>query len=166
MTDDQKTLAAELDQLSADAARLADSVRRLGGAGAAVGDLRGRLFLTVVEAAKVCDVTDQTIYYWIAHAARMRRPIAEKRAGVWIIVTADLLAYIEKHRGGLPRVSRHRTDYGNFHRSGRSRRSCGRVRWSVKWGESGALRSAPRTWLAGHKGEPGLVLDCLWEVTG
>jgi hypothetical protein len=31
----------------------------------------------------------------------MGRPIAEKRANVWIIDTARLFAYIEKHRGGL-----------------------------------------------------------------
>ncbi len=102
MTDDQKALAAELDSLSADAARLADRVRRLGRAGDAIDNLREGLFMTVVQAAKVCDVTDQAIYYWIEHAARMRRPIAEKRASVWIVDTARLFAYVEKHRGGLP----------------------------------------------------------------
>jgi hypothetical protein len=102
MTDEQKALAADLARLSADAAGLADRVRRLGRAGDAMDDRRERLFLTVAEAATVCDVTDQAIYNWIDHAARMRRPIAEKRANVWIIVTAQLFAYIEKHRGGSP----------------------------------------------------------------
>ncbi|RXG86148.1 DNA-binding protein [Bradyrhizobium zhanjiangense] len=102
MTDDQKALAAELDRLSGDATRLAECVRRLGSASGAMDNLRDRLFLTVAEAAAVCDVTDQAIYNWIEHAARVRRPMAEKRANVWIIVTAQLLAYIEKHRGGLP----------------------------------------------------------------
>jgi hypothetical protein len=101
MTDEQKALAAELDQLSADVARLADRLRRLGKAGDAMDDLREGLFLTVAQAATVCDVTDQAVYYWIEHAARMRRPIAEKRASVWIIDTARLFAYVEKHRGGF-----------------------------------------------------------------
>ncbi|MGX9431188.1 MULTISPECIES: hypothetical protein [Bradyrhizobium] len=102
MTDEQKALAAELDRLSADVARLADRVRRLGRAGGAMDDLREGLFLTVAQAATVCDVTDQAIYYWIDHAARMRHPIAEKRANVWIIDTARLFAYLARHRGGLP----------------------------------------------------------------
>ena len=55
----------------------------------------------VAQAATVCDVSDQAIYYWLEHAARMRRPIAEKRANVWIIDTARLFAYVERHRGGL-----------------------------------------------------------------
>jgi hypothetical protein len=100
MTDDQKALAAELDRLSADVARLADRVRRLGRAADAMDDLREGLFLTVAQAATVCDVTDQAVYYWIEHGAKTRRPIAEKHANVWIIDTARLLAYVEKHRGG------------------------------------------------------------------
>ena len=44
MTDDQKALAAELDRLSADAARLADRVRRLGRAGDGIDDLREGFF--------------------------------------------------------------------------------------------------------------------------
>lgn len=100
MTDDQKALAAELDRLSADAARMADRVRRLGRFGDAIDDLREGLFLTVRQAATVCAVTDQAIYNWIDDATRIRRPIAEKRANVWVIDTARLLAYVEKHRGG------------------------------------------------------------------
>lgn len=102
MTDEQKTLAAELDRLSADAARLADRLRRLGRGADAIDDLREGLFLTVAQAATVCDVSDQAVYYWIDHAARMGRPIAEKRANVWIVDTARLFAYVETHRGGLP----------------------------------------------------------------
>jgi hypothetical protein len=109
MTDDQKALAAELDRLSADAARLADRVRRLGRAGDPIDDLREGLFLTVRQAATVCAVTDQAIYNWIEDANRMRRPIAEKRATVWVIDTARLLAYVEKHRGGLSAKSRAET---------------------------------------------------------
>lgn len=100
MTDDQKALAADLDRLSADAARMAERVRRLGRAGDGIDDLREGFFLTVRQAAIVCAVTDQAIYNWIDDAARMRRPIAEKCASVWVIDTARLLAFVEKHRGG------------------------------------------------------------------
>jgi hypothetical protein len=102
MTEEQKALAAELDRLASDAARLAERVRRLGRAGDAIDDLREGLFLTVGQAAIVCGVTDQAIYNWIDDAVGMRRPIAEKRARVWIIDTALLFAYVEKYRGGLP----------------------------------------------------------------
>ncbi|TYO67078.1 hypothetical protein FXV83_07685 [Bradyrhizobium hipponense] len=102
MTEEQKALAAELDRLSADAARLADCVRRLGRSGDPIDDLREGFFLTVGQAATICAVADQAIYNWIDLAAQMRRPIAEKRARVWIIDTARLLAFVEKHRGGLP----------------------------------------------------------------
>ncbi|MCK1605454.1 hypothetical protein IVB02_29665 [Bradyrhizobium sp. 166] len=100
MTDDQKALAADLDRLSDDVARLADRVRRLGRPGDAMDDLREGFFLTVTQAAAVCGVSDQAVYYWLEHAARLGRPIAEKRATVWIIDTGRLLAYVEKHRGG------------------------------------------------------------------
>jgi hypothetical protein len=102
MIDDQKALAADLDRLSADAAQLADRLRRLGRTADAMDDLREGLFLTVAQAATVCGVSDQAVYTWIDHAARMLRPIAEKRANVWIVDTARLFAYVEKHRGGFP----------------------------------------------------------------
>ena len=101
MTDDQKALAADLDRLSADAARLADRLRRFDRTGDAMDDLREGLFLTVAQAATVCGVSDQAVYTWIDHATRMQRPIAEKRANVWIVDTARLFAYVEKHRGGF-----------------------------------------------------------------
>ncbi|MHC2332970.1 hypothetical protein [Bradyrhizobium sp. USDA 4454] len=70
MTNNQNTLVAALDQLSADAARIADRVRQLGQAGDGMAGLR--LFLTVVEAVAACGVSDQTIYNWIEDAKRMR----------------------------------------------------------------------------------------------
>jgi hypothetical protein len=79
MTDDQKALAAELDRVADDARRLADEaghlanrVRRLGRVGDALDDLRDGAFLTVRQAAIICEVTDQTVYDWIADAARAR----------------------------------------------------------------------------------------------
>lgn len=77
-------------------------MRRLGRSGDPIDDLREGLFLTVEQAPTVCTVADQAIYNWIDLAAQMRRPIAEKRARVWIIDTARLLAFVEKHRGGMP----------------------------------------------------------------
>ena len=100
MTNDQNALAAELDRIAADTARLAGFARQLGRPGEGMGGFC--LFLTVVEAVEVCGVTDQTIYNWIDDAKRMGIPFAEKRANVWLIVTADLLAFIQKQRGGLP----------------------------------------------------------------
>jgi hypothetical protein len=99
MTDDQKTLADELDRLSGFVANLAGRVRRLNKAGDVVD---GFLFLSVAEAAQVCGVSGQAIRTWIDHAARMGRPIAQKCANTWIVDVSRLLAYVEKHRGGLP----------------------------------------------------------------
>jgi len=92
---DHLTLAVELDRLAADAARIAAKLRRLDEV-AYVSES----CLTVSQAATICGVTDQAIYNWIEDSARMRRPIAEKRANVWIIDTLRLFAYLEKHRGG------------------------------------------------------------------
>src|SRR4051794_31533617 len=100
MTAEQIALAAALDRLSTDAARLADRFRRLSKAGDAMDNLGGRL--CVAQAATVCEVSDQAIYIWIDLATRMGSPFAEKHANVWIIKTAQLLAYIGKYRGGLP----------------------------------------------------------------
>jgi hypothetical protein len=65
VTDDQQSLAAELDQLAAEhtrlatnAANLANRVRRLGRVGDALADLRAGAYLTVRQAAIICDVSD------------------------------------------------------------------------------------------------------------
>jgi hypothetical protein len=65
---------------------------------AAAEDLKSSL--TVLQAASICGITDQAIRNWIGDAARIRRPIAEKRVNAWIIDTLRMLAYLEKHRGG------------------------------------------------------------------
>src|SRR4051812_44453619 len=57
--------------------------------------------LTVGQAAVICDVADQTIYRWLADAARRGRPLGVKQA-TWIIGSGRLLDYIEKYQGGLP----------------------------------------------------------------
>lgn len=93
---DGMALAADLDRLSADAARLAERVRR-----EALNGSRQPSQLSVQQAAVVCSVTNQAIYNWIEHSERKKRPIAAKHAGVWIIETSGLLFYIAKHRGGM-----------------------------------------------------------------
>jgi hypothetical protein len=55
--------------------------------------------LTVAQAATICETTDQTIYRWLADAARRGEPLGLKRA-TWMIGTARLLDYIERHQGG------------------------------------------------------------------
>lgn len=57
--------------------------------------------LTVVQAAAICEVTDQTIYRWIDHAGSVGQPLGKKSA-TWLIGTARLFAYLEAHQGGLP----------------------------------------------------------------
>lgn len=93
---DGMALAADLDRLSADAARLAERVRR-----EAMNSSREPYQLTVQQATEICSVTNQAIYNWIEHAERNNRPVASKRAGVWIIETSALLAYVAKYRGGI-----------------------------------------------------------------
>ena len=112
MTDDQKALAAELDQLAAehtklatDAASLAIRVRRLGRVGDALDDLRDGAFLTVSQAAIICEVSDQTVLNWIADAERLDRPIAEKQVS-WIIGRDALLDYVLARRQGCARCHR------------------------------------------------------------
>ncbi|WP_407174429.1 hypothetical protein [Bradyrhizobium sp. STM 3562] len=108
MNDDQQSLAADLDRLASEhtrlaahAARLAARVRQLAPVGDALHDLRTGEFLTTSRAALICEVTDQCIRDWIAHAASIGQPIAEKGA-TWIVSKSRLLAYVEEHCGGKP----------------------------------------------------------------
>jgi hypothetical protein len=100
VVDDEMGVAAELDRMSAEAARLAEKVRRLGRSSAVVTDVRRHQSLSVRQAAEICGVSDQGIRNWIMHANRMHRSIAEMKAGVWLVDTAKLLSYVERHRGG------------------------------------------------------------------
>jgi hypothetical protein len=67
--------------------------------GDVVDEIANGGLLTVAQAARICDVTDQTIYRWIDDATRRGEPLGLKRA-TWLIGTARLLDYIEKHQGG------------------------------------------------------------------
>jgi hypothetical protein len=140
MTDDQNSLAAELDRLadehaklSANAARLATRVRQLGRIGDALDDLRNGGILTARQAAIICSVSDQTIRDWVEHAALIGRPIAEKRT-TWIICTSRLLAYVEEHCGGKPARVRAENRFKEY--------------WP-KWSQAPELRTEPKERAAG-----------------
>lgn len=57
--------------------------------------------LTVMQAATVCEVSDETIRRWNADAARRGQSLGKKGA-TWLIGRARLLDYVEKYQGGLP----------------------------------------------------------------
>jgi len=57
--------------------------------------------LTVAQAAIICQAADQSLYRWLADAARKGRPLGVKQA-TWLIGKARLLDYVEKYQGGLP----------------------------------------------------------------
>jgi hypothetical protein len=95
MSDDPKTVAAEIDLL-------ADRVRRLEPADDVIDNIRNGGLLTTARAATICEVTDQTIYRWIDDAGRRGEPLGLKQATTWLIGTARLLDYVEKYQGALP----------------------------------------------------------------
>ena len=51
------------------------------------------------ELQVICEVTDQSIYRWIDDASGKGLPLGRKCA-TWLLGTARLLDYIEKHQGG------------------------------------------------------------------
>lgn len=57
--------------------------------------------LTVAQSAAICEVTDQSIYRWLDHAALRGQPLGKKSA-TWLIGTARLFDYVEAYQGGLP----------------------------------------------------------------
>ncbi|WP_024506582.1 helix-turn-helix domain-containing protein [Bradyrhizobium sp. ARR65] len=108
MTDQQTSLANELDRLAAehvrlaaDTARLAKHVRQFGQPGDVLDLINGGALLTVQQASVICGITNQRILDWIEDAAAKGCPFAKKGA-TWLIGTDRLFAYIEKHRGGQP----------------------------------------------------------------
>ncbi|MCA6097636.1 hypothetical protein [Bradyrhizobium australafricanum] len=57
--------------------------------------------LLVRQAAYICDVSDETIYRWNKDATDKGQPLGCKGA-TWLIGTARLLNYLERHQGGRP----------------------------------------------------------------
>jgi hypothetical protein len=92
MSDPVERISAALEQALAD-------VKRLERVGDLIDDIAAGGLLTVAQAATICEVTDQTIFRWLADAARRGRPLGLKRA-TWLLGTARLLDYLEKHQGG------------------------------------------------------------------
>ena len=54
--------------------------------------------LTVPQAAAICEVTDQSIYRWLDHAALKGQPLGKKSA-TWLIGTARLSTTLRRIRG-------------------------------------------------------------------
>jgi len=130
MSDDQGTLATELDRLAAqharlaaDAANLANRVRRLGRIGDALDDLRSGGLLTCQQAATSCDVTDQAIRDCIDHSIKLAdrspksaRPGSSARRACSLMSRSTAAASLS--------ASKPRTCSNSIGRSGARRRSC------------------------------------------
>jgi hypothetical protein len=69
--------------------------------GDVVDEIANGGLLTVAQAAIICEAADQSVYRWLADAARRGEPLGLKRA-TWMIGKARLLDYVEKYQGGLP----------------------------------------------------------------
>ncbi|WMT71901.1 hypothetical protein [Bradyrhizobium sp. Ash2021] len=115
MTDDQKSLAAELDRLAAeharlaaDAADLAIRVRQRESEGGVVARiLRGDL-LNLEQAADIAECSDEKIRKQCELTAGTKRPLGIKFAGRWMVGKSELIddleqGKIDKRRGPLVR---------------------------------------------------------------
>jgi hypothetical protein len=105
MFDDPKSLAAEIDQLAADASRLADRVRQLENVeGSVVARiLRGEL-LQLDQAADIAECSDERIRKQCELTAGTKRPLGVKFAGRWMVGKMELLDRLE--RGKIDRRCR------------------------------------------------------------
>jgi hypothetical protein len=96
MTNDQRSLAAELDRLTADAGRLADRVRQLENEGSVVARiLRGEL-LNLEQAADVAECSDEKIRKQCELTTGTNRPLGIKFANRWMIGRLELLDDLEQ----------------------------------------------------------------------
>jgi hypothetical protein len=104
MTDDPKSLAAELDRLTAHAGRLAVRVRQLENEGSVVARiLRGEL-LNLEQAADVAECSDEKLRRQCELTAGTKRPLGIKFANRWMVGKLELLddleqGKIDKRRG-------------------------------------------------------------------
>lgn len=104
MTDDPKSLAAELDGLIANGGRLADRLRQLETEGSVVTRiLRGEL-LTLDQAADVAECSDEKLRKQCELTAGSNRPLGIKFANRWMVGKMELLDDLEHgkidRRGG------------------------------------------------------------------
>ncbi|NOJ40318.1 hypothetical protein [Bradyrhizobium australiense] len=110
MTDDPKSLAAELDRLTANAARLAACLRQLEPESSVVARiLRGEL-LTLEQAADVAECSDEKIRKQCELTAGTNHPLGIKFANRWMVGKLELLddleqGKIDRRRG--PHVRQH-----------------------------------------------------------
>ena len=97
MSDDPKSLAAEIDQLAADASRLADRVRQLENVeGSVVARiLRGEL-LQLDQAADIAECSDEKTRKQCELTAGTKRPLGVKFAGRWMVGKLELLDDLEQ----------------------------------------------------------------------
>jgi hypothetical protein len=98
MSDDQKSLAAELDRVAGDARRLAERVRQHESDGSVVARiLRGEL-LTLEQAADVAECSDEKIRKQCELTAGTNRPLGVKFANRWMVGKLELLDDLEQGR--------------------------------------------------------------------
>jgi hypothetical protein len=96
MTDDPKSLAAELDRLTANAGRLADRLRQLETESSVVARiLRGEL-LTLEQAADVAECSDEKIRKQCELTSGTNRPLGIKFANRWMVGKLELLDDLEQ----------------------------------------------------------------------
>jgi hypothetical protein len=97
MSDDPKSLAAEIDQLAAGASRLADRVRQLENVDGSVVTriLQGEL-LQLDQAADIAECSDEKIRKQCELTAGTKRPLGVKFAGRWMVGKLELLDDLEQ----------------------------------------------------------------------
>jgi hypothetical protein len=130
MSDDPKSLAAEIDQLAAGVSRLADRVRQLENVDGSVVTriLQGEL-LQLDQAADIAECSDEKIRKQCELTAGTKRPLGVKFAGRWMVsVNWSCATILSKARstGAVVRMC------ASTPRSGRENMKAGRGRWS-RW---------------------------------
>ncbi|WP_271508722.1 hypothetical protein [Bradyrhizobium sp. CCBAU 11357] len=96
MTDDQNTLAAELERIADASQRLADRVRQRENEGSVIARiLRGEL-LNLEQAADVAECSDEKLRKHCELTAGTSRPLGIKFAGRWMVGKLELLDDLEQ----------------------------------------------------------------------
>ncbi|WP_271602780.1 hypothetical protein [Bradyrhizobium sp. CCBAU 45384] len=96
MTDDQNTLATELERIADGARRLADRVRQRENEGSVIARiLRGEL-LNLDQAADVAECSDEKLRKHCELSAETSRPLGIKFAGRWMVGKLELLDDLEQ----------------------------------------------------------------------
>jgi hypothetical protein len=96
MTNDPRSLAADLDRLTADAGRLAGRVRQLDSEGDVVDQILDGELLSLDQAADVAECSDEKIRKACVAAAATKRPLGIVFAGRWFVGKVRLLDDLEQ----------------------------------------------------------------------